>query len=52
MCIYIPHWIVAMVDFLPFVLIGATFGFFLGEAWAKADEYEEKENGKDKKRRL
>ena len=53
MCIYIPHWIIALVDFIPFVLIGGIFGFFLGVAWEKADvEYEEEKNGKNKKSRL
>ena len=53
MCICIPDWLVAIINFLPFVFIGGVFGFFLGESWAKFDfEYEEKENGKDKKHRL
>lgn len=53
MCIYIPHQVVALLNILPFVLIGGVFGFFLGEAWAKFDyEYEERENEKNKKRRL
>lgn len=51
MCIYIPHWIVALFDFLPFFLIGGMFGFLAGKAFAEV-EYEEEENEKNKKRRL